>query len=163
MAVPQALVSLDHSRGAVAVRYLSGRMALARMQAVTRSATIALRFQEDSRGITFEIFQDGNRNGVLTRDIQRRVDFSIEPPTRLWELFPGVVIGLAPGSPGTAPVQLSGRSSLLSFTPSGTATSGTVYVRGRDGTQWAVRVLGATARARVLRFDPRTQKWLEQF
>ena len=162
MAVPPVLAGLDRSRGLIAARYLAARFAAARMQAVTRSAIVALRFQEQTDGITFEVFQDGNRNGVLARDIQRHIDVSIEPTTRLWELFPRVVIGLTPDSPGTKPVQLSGGSSLLSFTPAGTATSGTVYVRGPDGTQWAVRVLGATARTRLLRFDARTREWVDQ-
>jgi hypothetical protein len=133
------------------------------MQAATRAATVALRFEERPEGITFEIFQDGNRNGVLTRDIQRQIDYSIEPATRLWELFPRVLIALAPDSPGTRAVQLAGGSNLLSFTPQGTATSGTVYVRGPDGTQWAVRVLGATGRTRLQRFDPRRHQWLDPF
>lgn len=163
MVIPQVLAGLDRSRGLVAARYLAGRLALARMQAITRSAAVALRFEERSEGITFEPFQDGNRNGVLTRDIQRQVDVSIEPATRLWHLFPGVVIGLTPDSPGTSAVQLSGGSRLLSFTPLGTATSGTIYVRGPDGTQWAVRVLGATARTRLLRLDRRTGQWRDQF
>lgn len=163
MVIPQVLSGLDRSRGLVAARYLAGRLALARVQAVTRSAAVALRFDYRSEGITFEPFQDGNRNGVLTRDIQRQIDFSIEPATRLWELFPGAAIGLTPDSPGTSPVQLSGGSQLLSFTPLGTATAGTVYVRGPDGTQWAVRVLGATARTRLLRLDPRTRRWRDQF
>jgi hypothetical protein len=50
-------------------------------------------------------------------------------------------------------VQL-GRTNLLTFTPAGTATSGTIYIRDREGTQWAVRVLGATGRTRVLRYEP---------
>lgn len=104
------------------------------------------------------VFQDGNRNGVRARDIDLQIDRPIEPSVSLPELFPGVDIGLAPGLPGEA-VQLGG-TSLLSFTPRGTATSGSVYVRGRDGTQWVVRVLGVTARARVLRFVPATGEWV---
>ena len=63
---------------------------------------------------------------------------------------------------GADPLRI-GSSNLLSFTPFGTATPGTIYVRGRDGTQLAVRVLGATARARVLRYVPRTREWVETF
>jgi prepilin-type N-terminal cleavage/methylation domain-containing protein len=163
MVVPQVLAGLDRSRGLIAARYLAGRMALARMQATARSATIAIRFEEGPDGVTFQAFQDGNRNGVLTEDIQQQIDFSIEPASRLWQLFPGVVIGLTPDSPAANPVDLGGGSNLLSFTPLGTATSGSVYVRGPDGTQWVVRVLGATARARLLRFDARARQWRTQF
>jgi hypothetical protein len=49
------------------------------------------------------------------------------------------------------------------FTPRGTSTSGSVYVLGPDGTQWVVRVLGVTARARVLRRDRATGAWVHAF
>jgi Tfp pilus assembly protein FimT len=162
VAVPQTLATIDRSRGLIAAKYLGSRLALARTLAVTRRVSIGLRFVEGPSGISFEVYQDGNRNGVRTADIQRQVDRPIEPPARLDELFPGVEIGLASGTPGSDPVAL-GRSNILSFSPAGTATSGTVYVRGRDGTQWAVRVLGATGRTRVLKYDPRTGEWTHAF
>ena len=80
-------------------------------------------------------------------------------PALLSDLFPRVEIGLAPQAPAPEAVQLGG-TTILSFTPSGTATSGSVYVRGKDGTQWAVRVLGVTGRVRVLRFEPATGEWV---
>jgi type II secretory pathway pseudopilin PulG len=163
MVVPQVFAGLDRSRGLVAARYLAGRFALARMQAVTRSAAIALRFQESADGISFQTFQDGNRNGVRNSDIVANIDFSIEPPVKLSDLFPRVEIGLTPSSPGAEPVQLAGGSNLLSFSPAGTATSGTVYVRGPDGTQWGIRVLGATARTRLLKWEPQKQQWVQQY
>jgi hypothetical protein len=52
-------------------------------------------------------------------------------------------------------------SQLFSFTPTGTATSGSVYVNGRDGSRFAVRVLGVTARARVLRYIAARDIWIE--
>jgi hypothetical protein len=48
----------------------------------------------------------------------------------------------------------------LSFGPSGGATSGTLYVRGAGAQQYAVRILGATGRSRVLRFDFLARRWL---
>jgi hypothetical protein len=50
---------------------------------------------------------------------------------------------------------------LMSFTPTGTSSSRTLYVRGRDGSQYAVRVLGATGRTRVLRYVSATRAWIE--
>jgi glutamate synthase domain-containing protein 3 len=64
------------------------------------------------------------------------------------------------GAAGSDPVKL-GASNLLSFTPLGTSTSGSVFVRGRDGSQFAVRVLGATGRARVLRYVPHSGEWTD--
>ena len=161
-AVPPILGSLDRSRGLIAAKYLGSRFALARSLAVTRRAAIGLRFVDDPQGISVEVYQDGNRNGILTADIERQIDRPIEPPMRLFELFPGVQIGLAAGVPAVDAVQL-GRTNILSFSPAGTATSGTIYVRGRDGTQWAVRVLGATGRMRVLKYVPRTGEWSDAF
>jgi type II secretory pathway pseudopilin PulG len=157
VAVPQVLASIDRSRAWAAARYLAARMALARSQAVMRSATVALRFEEDQRGFTFGVFVDGNGNGVRIRDIASGIDRRLDPPTRLSDLFPGVTIALSEGSKGD-PVRI-GSTSLMSFTPMGTATSGTIYLRGRDGSQFGVRVLGATGRTRVLRYVPSTGEW----
>ena len=162
MAVSELLASHDRSRGWMAARYLGSRVVLARTQAVSRGTYVALRFERDQRGYSFGVFEDGNRNGVRTADIQAGVDRQIESSVRLFEQFPGVEFGVNPGLQGASPVQL-GASGLLSFSPLGTATSGTIHVRGRDGTQWAVRVLGATGRTRVLRYEPRTGAWLEPF
>ena len=158
-AVPLLLASSDRARGLAAARYLGARMALARANAVKRSTVIALRFESTAKGITFTVVQDGNGNGVRAADIQALVDRVVEGPVLIGDLFPGVVIGLAPQAPAPEAVQLSG-TSILSFTPSGTATSGSIYLRGKDGTQWAVRVLGVTARTRVLRFQPETRQWV---
>ena len=159
MAVPQTMASVDRSRAWAATRYLASRMALARMQAVGRSATVGLRFADLEGAFGFDTFVDGNRNGVRTREIASGVDRPLDPPTRLSDLFPGVVIGLSEDEDGD-PVR-TGSTSLMSFTPVGTATSGTIYIRGRDGSRFAVRVLGATGRTRVLRFVARTSDWSE--
>lgn len=162
MTVPQMLVGMDRARGLAAARYVAGRMALARSEAVRRSSTVALRFEETSQGVVFAVFVDGDGNGVRTHDIEAGVDWLLQPSTRLSHLYPGVAIDLASEPSPASPVQL-GRSSILSFTPTGTATSGTIYVLGRDGTQWAVRVLGATGRTRVLRRVPGSSQWIEAF
>jgi Tfp pilus assembly protein FimT len=159
VAIPQTLSTIERSRAFAATRYLASRMALARAQAVSRSTTIALRFEDGAGGVTITAIRDGNRNGVRTRDIDMQIDTPLEAPVLLSDLFPGVEIGLASQTPGSDPVQL-GASDILSFTPRGTASSGSIYIRGRDGSQWAVRVLGATGRVRVLRFVPMSGEWV---
>jgi hypothetical protein len=134
-------------------------MALARARAVGRSTMVALRFEEGPRGTSFSVVEDGNGDGVRTRDIDQRIDRVIEAPVLLVDLFPGAAIGLAPGTPAADAVALGG-TTILSFSPNGTATSGSVYVVGRDRTQWVVRVLGVTARARVLRYERATNGWV---
>jgi hypothetical protein len=158
VAIPQATLTIDRSRATVGARYLAARVALARATAVSRSATVGLRFEDKPDGTSFTAYLDGNHNGIRTTDILDRIDRPLGGPVRLWQLFPGVTIGVTPAS-GEKEAVAVGPSHILSFTPSGTATSGTVYVRGRDGSQLAVRVLGATGRTRMLRFDTRLGDW----
>jgi len=159
IAIPRVTATIDRSRGAAAARYLAARIALVRARAVGRSTMVALRFQSDGRGTRFSVVEDGNGDGVRTRDIEQQIDRVVDAPVLLADLFPGASIGLAEGTPAADAVALGG-TTLLSFSPNGTATSGSVYIVGRDRTQWAVRVLGATARARVLRFDRATAAWV---
>jgi hypothetical protein len=63
---------------------------------------------------------------------------------------------------GTDPVRI-GSTNLLSFSPLGSATPGTIYVRGREGLQLAVKITGATGRTRLLRYVPRTREWVGSF
>ena len=160
--VPVLTAGLDRSRTEAAARYLASRFALARMEAVKRSASVAIRFGDGSSAYEFTVYVVGNRNGVRTRDIERQVDRPLGRSERLRDNFPGVTIGLLPDI-GIArdPVQI-GASSLMTFTPSGTATSGTVYIRGRGPVQYAVRVLGVTGRTRVLRYEAETGVWLDR-
>jgi Tfp pilus assembly protein FimT len=159
MSVASVSASIDRSRGAAAARYLSSRAALARARAVSRSTTIALYFEQDARGIKFSVVEDGNGNGVRVAELAQQLDRVTEVPVHLTDMFSGASIGLTPGIPATSAVALGG-TMLLSFTPNGTSTSGSIYVAGRDGTQWVVRVLGVTARARVLRYERATGAWI---
>jgi hypothetical protein len=162
VAIPETLTTIDASRALAAARYVSSRAALARMQAVTRSATVAVRFDRDDVGFRLASYADGNYNGVRTRDIEAGVDKVVDPSVRLFELFPGVDFALVIDGIAGDPIQL-GASALLSFTATGTSTSGSVYVRGRDGSQYVIRVLGATGRTRLLRYDGRRGEWVTQF
>ena len=113
-------------------------------------------------GARVGVFIDGNGNGVLTADIHRGIDRQIDPSVRLSQQFPGVDIGLAPGATVDDPLHI-GRTTILTFSPLGTATSGTIYVLGGDGTQWGVRVLGVTGRTRVLRHLQDQDEWVPAF
>ena len=76
----------------------------------------------------------------------------------LEDLFPGVVIG-TPQDGDTAAVL--GDTEILSFTPAGTATSATIHVLGRDGSQFAIRILGVTGRIRLQRLDATSGRWID--
>jgi type II secretory pathway pseudopilin PulG len=167
-AVPEYLTGLDDLRARGAAQHVSGRLQRARMEAVRRSAMVGVQFTEAADGhYSYTVYQDGNRNGVLTRDIQSGIDRPIAPVERLPDQFSGVEFGAMPGLPpvdagGTPPradpVRL-GSGSIASFSALGTATSGTVFIRGRRGSQYAVRIYGETGRTRLLKFEPRTGTW----
>jgi Tfp pilus assembly protein FimT len=159
VAVPQSVTAIDRIRASAGARYLASRMALARTQAVMRSTHVALRFDEESSGVTFRTFTDGNGNGVRTVDIAAGIDSPLDTSVLLADQFPGVEIAVS-GSAGTDPVRL-GTTNLLSFTPLGTATAGSIYVRGRDGSQFAVRILGTTGRTRLQKYIERTTAWVD--
>lgn len=165
-AIPLAQSSVDRSRAVGAASYVAGRMAVARFEAVKRSACVAIRFVAQPDGYWFQTYVDGNRNGVLTRDISLGIDLPITAGERLDYHFSGIefgihpdVTGIDPGPFNTSdPVQI-GSSALLSFSPAGSSTSGTLFIRGLRGHQFAVRVLGATGRTRILEFNVGAGTW----
>ena len=166
-AVPPLLASLDDVRAAGAVRYMSARLQATRMEAVQRSADVALRFTRTAGGFAYAVYQDANGNGVRTRDIQRGIDRQIQAPERLRDQFAGVDFGVLAGlppidpagpPPGTDPIKL-GSSDILTFSALGTSSSGSLYIRGQRTAQYAIRVLGETGKTRVLKFDWRTRHW----
>jgi prepilin-type N-terminal cleavage/methylation domain-containing protein len=161
-AVPHVLSGLDASRTAAAARFLASRMALARAQAVARGTAVGIRFAGAAGTVSFASYVDGNGNGIRTGDIASGADRARDPPRLLAAAFTGVEFGLVVNGAILPPVQF-GTAGIASFTPEGTASPGTVYVRGRDGAQFAVRVLGATARTRVLRFDAARQQFVAAY
>lgn len=167
VAIPQFLAGLDEFRTSGATRYMSTRLQRARMQAVMRSASVAVQFVETPDGYEYAVYVDGNANGVLTRDIRSGVDRRIDATERLRDQVAGVEFGAVPGlppvdtggtPPGTDPIRL-GASSLASFSPLGSSSSGTLYIRGRGGAQYAVRIFGDTGKTRMLKFDRHTGRW----
>ena len=160
MAVPQALATIERSRALAATHHLAAQLALARTQAVGRGAIVALRFDIVNSAVVYSTFADGNRDGVRTPDIRDGIDRQIGAAVALADLYSRVTIVNGATDPPTSGVQLSGGSNLLSFTPSGTATAGSIYVRGADRSQYVIRVLGATGRTRLQRYDERRQAWV---
>ncbi|HXE81400.1 MAG TPA: GspH/FimT family pseudopilin [Vicinamibacterales bacterium] len=169
-AVPAITAGLNGARARGAAFYVSSRFALVRTLAVQRHANVALKFELEGDGIRVRTILDSNGNGVRAAEIDAGVDLPILPDDRIDRQFGGVRYGFVEGatlidgtpvSPGDDPVRF-GKSDMLVFTPSGTATAGTVYLRGRDRSQYAVVVLGATGRTRIVRFDLRTGKWVDR-
>ena len=167
IAAPQTLTGLDDVRTEGAARYIATRFQRARMEAVMQSTAVAIQFTQNSGTYSYGMYVDGNRNGVLTRDIQRGADRQLGAMERLSDQFPGVDFGAFPGlpavdsggtPPGADPIRF-GAGSLVSFSAAGTSSSGSIYIRGRRTAQFVVRVFGETGRTRVLKFDGRSRQW----
>jgi prepilin-type N-terminal cleavage/methylation domain-containing protein len=169
VAIPLTSGALDDVRSGMAARYLASRINDARTHAVSRSTAVALRFEPIGSDYCFGEFVDGNGNGVRTADIASGVDAGRTSRRCLTDLFAGVSFGLLRAAPDldgersmsqTDGVRI-GTSRILTLGADGTATSGTLYIHGRRG-QYAVRVLGATGRTRVLRLDRGTGQWISR-
>ncbi len=164
IATPAFLAGLDDFRARAAARYVSGQFFGARMEAVKRSTRVACRFQPDGDDYSLATFKDGNGNGVLSADIARGFDPRLTADVRLSALFSGVRFGIAAGVPlidggfAADPIRVAG-GSLVTFGPDGTASSGSVYLRGSREAQYAVRVFGMTGRTRVFKFVQGVRAW----
>ena len=168
IAVPHSLRALDDFRARAAARYVAQRLSAARFDAIKRSAAHGLRFEAAGPDYRMSMVVDGNGNGLRSADIQRGVDRTLTEPETLDRHFAGVTFGIAEGVPdvdGAPPAGADGvrigASKLLALNADGTATPGTLYVRGAGRAQYAVRILGSTGRVRVLRFDAVQRRWTD--
>ena len=170
MAVPFLIAARERSQVSAAAAYLSAQAMLARSRAVKYGAAVGLRFEADAGAYRFASYVDGDGDGIRGSDVSRGIDRRVGPARKLGDVYPSVSFGLlasvpAIGSSRPAGAQADpirfGRGDTLTFSPLGTATSGTLYLRGTNE-QYAVRVLGATGRVRVLHFDAAAGAWRQR-
>ncbi len=147
--------------------HLSARCGWLRLAAVHRNANVALRFEEVGASWEYRAYMDGDADGVRSADIADGRDVPVGDAERIEGRFRDVHFGFAPGCPlidgspaeGESPVRI-GSARMLSFSNNGTASSGTLYLTGKPGAAaYAVVVLGATGRTRLLRCVPHTGGW----
>lgn len=166
--LPVVAGALQYERALLGAQFVAARAQSARLEALRRGATVALRIHQLPDDVEVQTFVDGNGNGVLTREVDRGIDLPVQPPDRLRAHLNDVTLRVNQRVPdiggegwiesGSDPVRI-GRSTLMSFSATGTATSGTLYVAAPRGPQFAVRVTGPTGRIRVLRFNAGAQAW----
>jgi prepilin-type N-terminal cleavage/methylation domain-containing protein len=166
LAVPSLAGGRDDARARGGADHVASLFHLARLEALKRHTHVALRFEPDGSDFRYVFYADGNGNGVRTAEIATGIDRSIRWSGQVSHLFgPGVRIGVHPGVPGIDGDDLAGdpicagRSRMISFGPSGTSTSGTVYLLGRGLRQFAIRVLGPTARVRTFEYRAALGQW----
>jgi len=160
-------------RMAAAAREMASVFAGLRWLSVASGRGHGLWFRRGPRGWQWFEVRDDNGNGLRVAELLAGTDRVLSGPHRLEQRVAGVGPGFPtagpfprlPPEPGWLgdlhdPIKF-GRGDVISFTPLGTSSSGSLYLTdGRDGL-WAVVVHGPAARIRVRRFDPRTRTWLD--
>jgi hypothetical protein len=127
---------------------------------VAHGTSFGVRVTVRGHTVSIQTYRDGNQNGLRAADVAAGTDTPVDVEVGLDDLFSHVQSGAADGS---VPPPVAGEAtSWYSFAPAGTASSGTVYLRGAGTRQYAVRVLGATGRVRVLRFREASGEWVEE-
>ena len=171
VALPAAATLRDAGRAAAGARTMAVLLSAQRWKSVTNHHTRGFQFRKVGNAWSWREVADGNGNGLRSAEIARGVDPVLSQDEFLDREVPDVTLGIPPGGPypeappGTDtltsaddPVRF-GRSDLISFSPGGSASSGTLYVTdGRRGF-YAVVLFGPTARLRVWRFRPEVGKW----
>lgn len=168
IALPVIAGTLERERTTLAAHFLAARVTETQLEALRRGTAVALAFDLTGEDAGFQMFADGNGNGVLRRDIDEGIDVPVGPVEHLDIRAPGVTLRinqrvLDPGgagwlNAGADPLRI-GSTSLVSCAPTGSLTGGTLYVAAAGGPQLAVRITGSTGRVRVLRFEPSLDAW----
>ena len=138
---------------------------LVRMRAIARGANTGLKFLLIGGAWHFAMYEDGDRDGVRNDDINKGIDKMVARPRIVFSQSQLVTIGLPdyafkdPDGDTVKSAVTFNQSLLASFSPMGEATPGTIYITDRDGDLWCVRVYGASAKIRTLRYDRGKKRW----
>ncbi len=141
-----------------------------RIQAISEARYIGVRFEnsEDGKGICYSIYQDGDGDGLRTADIEAGIDKRVEGPRHFH--MEGVEFGIlegkvkdVPTSGGTInnsddPIKF-GRSNIVSFSPIGRSSSGSVYLKSGNSYMFTIKLYGASAKMKEWEYNSTTEDW----
>jgi prepilin-type N-terminal cleavage/methylation domain-containing protein len=140
-----------------------------RSRAIARNRNCGLKFLRIDGEWKFAVYDDGDGDGVRNDDIKSGKDRLVAEPRVVFRESRAVRIGLLgeaikdpdgdPLPPTKSPVAFN-QSAICSFSPIGESTPGTIYLTEGGRELYAVRVYGATAKIRVLRYVRATKKWV---
>jgi type II secretory pathway pseudopilin PulG len=159
MALPVVGRVMETNRGRQAAAFVAGRLRAAQQAAALTARSVGVVFDEGGDRWTFRICEDGNRNGLRRSELPPGPDSCLAGPFDIAALFPGIHLivdaGLRgpEGEPASADPVRFGRSNLASFSPAGSGTAGSVFLRAPGGQHYLVRVGSVTGRVRLYRHD----------
>jgi len=167
-AVPAFLNYQRNSALRVAAAEIRSMFHLARSRAIARHRHSGLKFSASGKQWRYVLCDDGDGDGLRNDDLARGIDRCSGEPRVVVRESRFAAIGLPSDSivdpdgdplpPTRPPVQFNA-STICSFSPLGQSTPGTIYLTNRNNEVYAVRVLGTSAKIRVLRYDRGTRKW----
>lgn len=167
--IPVVAGAMERERTTLGAQFVAARVAHAQLEALRRGVSVALQFEVGAEDTTLRMFADGNGNGVLRSEIDAGIDQPLGPGERLGVHAQGVSTRINQRVPdpggtgwleaGSDPLRI-GSTTIVSCAPTGSLTSGTIYVASSGGPQMAIRITGSTGRVRVLRFEPARAAWL---
>ncbi len=171
MGVPALLGAVAQLRVHLAASEAATQIRLARMTAIRSQVNVAIRFEERDGIVETVVYGDGDGDGVRSRDIERGTDPRLRRPVPLRRLGASVRLGFPPGKPPRDPgsprrrldrlddpIRFN-RSDMVSFSPIGTSTPGSLYFTDGKSRLAAVRVFGRTGKVKVLVYDAKTEEW----
>ena len=165
-----AIPNFTSMRRRMALRAAAGELRslfhLVRMRAIARGVNTGVKFAMQDGAWHFATYEDGDRDGVRNDDIKSGVDPMVARPRIVFSQSQIVTIGLPgysfkdPDGDTVKSAVTFNQTSLCSFSPIGEATPGTIYLTDNAGELWCVRVYGATAKIRALRYDRAKKRWV---
>lgn len=171
MGVPALLGAVAQLRVHLAASEAATQIRLARMTAIRSQVNVAIRFEEHDGVVRTVVYGDGDGDGVRSRDIERGVDPRLRRPVPLRRIGASVRLGFPPGKPPRDPgsprrrldrlddpIRFN-RSDMVSFSPIGTSTPGSLYFTDGVSRLAVVRVYGWTGKVKVLVYDAETEEW----
>jgi prepilin-type N-terminal cleavage/methylation domain-containing protein len=171
VALPAAAMLREGGRAAAGARTMATILSAQRWKSVAGHQIRGLQFRKIGNDWSWREARDGNGNGLRTAEIARGIDPVLTADDALERQVEDVRLGFPPGGPfpeappgtdllvaGDDPVRF-GRSDLVSFSPVGSASSGTLYVTDGKSALYAVVLFGPTARLRVWRYRPVERRW----
>jgi len=168
-AVPQVGQWRDELQASHEARRVWQWMVAGQTEASRRGQAIGLEWFERGGRVWGTVLADGNGNGISQADIDAGIDRSVGADVPMFDLASGAdfritervraIDGSGWLEAGGDPIRF-GRADRVTFTPDGRATPGTVYVAGRGGAQYAVRVQGGTGRVQFLRYRRGSSDWI---
>ena len=153
-ALPRIAATVHEHRLRGAAFHLRGLLRQTRSRAVAEARYVAVVFEEVDGDPVFLVYGDGNGNGIRRRDIRSGAEERLREPYRLSETFPGVRYGSLPAGADAPffPGLRIGRSKIVSFSPLGSSTTGTLFLSNQYGLVYAVVVFGSRGRVRIARY-----------